>query len=127
MRLTLLVLCLASLPLAAQQAPTSPPDPRLAALKREVLTDIDSRATFTQQMVDQLFSFGELGFQEVETSKYLVALLRRERFTVEEGFAGIPTAWVATWGSGKPVIALGADIDGIPRLPTARGTTPVRQ
>jgi aminobenzoyl-glutamate utilization protein B len=115
MRLTLWVLCLASVPLAAQQAPVSPPDPRLAALKREVLIDIDSRATFTQQMVDQLFSYGELGFQEVETSKYLVALLRKEGFTVEERFADIPTAWVATWGSGKPVIALGADIDGIPQ------------
>jgi aminobenzoyl-glutamate utilization protein B len=110
-----LVLCLDSVPLAAQQAPVSLPDPRLAALKREVLIDIDSRATFTQQMVDQLFSYGELGFQEVETSKYLVALLRKEGFTVEERFADIPTAWVATWGSGKPVIALGADIDGIPQ------------
>ncbi len=91
------------------------PDPRLARLKQEAIADIDARATFTQQMVDQIFSFGELGFQEVETSKYLVALLRREGFTVEEGYAGIPTAWVATWGSGKPVIALGADIDGIPQ------------
>jgi len=91
------------------------PDPRLDRLKKEALADIDTRATFTQQMVDQIFSFGELGFQEVETSKYLVALLRREGFTVEEGYAGIPTAWVATWGSGKPVIALGADIDGIPQ------------
>jgi aminobenzoyl-glutamate utilization protein B len=66
-------------------------------------------------MVDQIFSFGELGFQEVETSKYLIDLLRREGFTVEEGYAGMPTAWVATWGSGKPVIALGSDIDGIPQ------------
>ncbi len=115
MRLTLLMLCLASVPLAAQQAPASPPDPRLDRLKKEILADIDTRSTFTQQMVDQLFSFGELGFQEVETSKFLVALLRREGFTVQEGFAGIPTAWVATWGSGKPVIALGADIDGIPQ------------
>jgi aminobenzoyl-glutamate utilization protein B len=66
-------------------------------------------------MVDQIFSFGELGFQEVETSKYLIALLRKEGFRVEEGYAGIPTAFVATWGSGKPVISLGTDIDGIPQ------------
>ncbi|HET9274922.1 MAG TPA: amidohydrolase, partial [Gemmatimonadales bacterium] len=72
-------------------------------------------ATFTQQMVDQIFSFGELGFQEVETTKYLVDLLRREGFRVETPYAGIPTAFVATWGSGKPVIALGTDIDGIPQ------------
>ena len=33
---------------------------------------------------------------------------------MQEGISGIPTAWMATWGSGKPVIALGSDIDGIP-------------
>src|SRR2546422_2741090 len=79
------------------------------------MCDVEGRQTLTQQMVDSIFSFGELGFQEVETSRYLVALLKREGFTVEEGVAGIPTAWVATWGSGKPVIALGSDIDGIPQ------------
>jgi aminobenzoyl-glutamate utilization protein B len=66
-------------------------------------------------MVDQIFSFGELGFQEVETSRYLVGLLRRQGFRVDSGVAGIPTAWVASWGSGKPVISLGSDIDGIPQ------------
>ena len=66
-------------------------------------------------MVDQVFSFGELGFQEVETSKYLTGILEKNGFTIERGVAGIPTAWVATWGSGKPVIALGSDIDDIPQ------------
>jgi aminobenzoyl-glutamate utilization protein B len=114
-RLTLVLALLAAAPLTGQQTPPGSPDPRLAGLKKAVLADIDARSTFTQQMVDQLFSYGELGFQEVETSKYLVALLRKEGFTVQEGYAGIPTAWVATWGAGKPVIALGADIDGIPQ------------
>ncbi len=72
-------------------------------------------ATFTQQMVDQIFSYGELGFQEVETHRYLVALLKQHGFAVEEGIAGIPTAFMASWGSGKPVISLGSDIDGIPQ------------
>src|SRR5215510_6393542 len=96
------------------QAATSQ-SPRLAALKQEVVTDVASRAQFTQQMVDQIFSFAELGFQETETSRYLVTLLRKNGFTVREGVAGIPTAWVATWGSGKPVISLGSDIDDIPQ------------
>ena len=91
------------------------PNPRAEAAKRALIADVDSRAKLTQEINDQIFSFGELGFQEVETSKYLVALLRREGFTVVEGYAGIPTAWVATWGSGKPVIALGSDIDAIPQ------------
>src|SRR5213079_3624871 len=52
---------------------------------------------------------------ETETSRYLVDLLRKNGFTVREGIAGIPTAWVASWGSGKPVISLGSDIDDIPQ------------
>ena len=66
-------------------------------------------------MNDMVFSFGELGFQEFETSKYLTGILKKNGFTVEAGVAGIPTAWMATWGSGKPVIALGSDIDCIPQ------------
>src|ERR687889_298363 len=88
---------------------------RLARLKAELIRGIDARAKLGQQMVDQLFSFGELGFQEQESSRYLTGLLEQNGFTVERGVAGIPTAWVATWGSGKPVIALGSDIDGIPQ------------
>ncbi len=70
---------------------------------------------FTQQMVDQVFSFGELGFQEFETSKYLTGILKKNGFTIQENLAGIPTAWMASWGSGKPVIALGSDVDCIPQ------------
>jgi aminobenzoyl-glutamate utilization protein B len=88
---------------------------KLDALKRDALADVDSRREFTQRMVDRIFSFGELGFQEFETSKYVTDILRENGFTVEEGIADIPTAWMATWGSGKPVISLGADIDGIPQ------------
>ena len=62
-------------------------------------------------MVDQVFSFGELAFQEIETGKYLTGILEKNGFAIERDYAGIPTAWVATWGSGKPVIALGSDID----------------
>ena len=103
-------------PAGGQGRPKAPkPDPRLGRFKQELVQDVESRAKFTQEVVDQIFSYGELGFQEFETSKFLVALLRKEGFTVEENYAGIPTAWVATWGSGKPVIALGSDIDGIPQ------------
>jgi len=89
---------------------------RLESLKSEITRDIDARARFTQQVVDQIFSYGELGFQEFETSRFLTRLLRDSGFTVEEGYAGIPTAFVASWGSGKPVISLGTDIDAdLPR------------
>ena len=89
--------------------------PRLDALKAEAAKEIDAKAKMIQVMVDQVFSYGELGFQEVETSKYLTGLLEENGFKVERGVAGMPTAFVARWGSGKPVISLGSDIDDIPQ------------
>ena len=102
---------------AATAVPAAPVDPRVAKLKLMVDADVSSPAMYDlgQQMNDMLFSFGEIGFQEYETQKYLGKVLRDHGFTVEDGVAGIPTAWVATWGSGKPVIAFGSDIDGIPQ------------
>ena len=90
-------------------------DARLAAYKADAAKGVDEMAKLAQEMVDSVFSFGELGFQEVETSKYLTGMLEKYGFKVQRGVSGIPTAWVATWGSGKPVIALGSDIDGIPQ------------
>jgi aminobenzoyl-glutamate utilization protein B len=100
---------------SAQTPRAARPDPRLEKLKTEALTMVDGRAKLVQEIVDMLFSFGELGMQEIETSKYLTGILEKNGFRVERGIAGIPTAWTATWGSGKPVIALGSDIDGIPQ------------
>ncbi len=96
-------------------APLTAQTPPLDDLKRRAAADIEARARYTQRMIDQVFSFGELGFQEVETSRYLIRELRRHGFRVDSGVAGIPTAWLASWGSGKPVISLGSDIDGIPQ------------
>ncbi len=92
-----------------------PDDAKLQAMKKEASRLIDSMSVFTQQMVDQVFSFGEPGFQEEETSKYLTGVLEKNGFKITRGIAGIPTAWTATWGSGKPMISLGSDIDDIPQ------------
>jgi aminobenzoyl-glutamate utilization protein B len=105
------VLCVCAAAAAGQNQASS----RLAAVKSDLAGMVDSMAKQTQVMVDSVFSFGELGFQEYETSRYLTAILEKEGFRVERGIAGMPTAWMATWGSGKPVIALGSDIDGIPQ------------
>ena len=103
------ILCLA-LASAAQPGSASAQDYKAAVIK-----DVDTMAKEAQVMVDMVFSFGELGFQEFETSKYLPGILEKEGFKIERGISGIPTAWMATWGSGKPVIALGSDIDCIPQ------------
>jgi aminobenzoyl-glutamate utilization protein B len=89
--------------------------PSLEQVKSEALQSIEAKQVFTQQMVDQIFSYSELGFQEVETSRYVTEILEKNGFRIERGVANIPTAWVATYGSGKPVIAFIADIDCIPR------------
>jgi aminobenzoyl-glutamate utilization protein B len=105
-------------PTAGAQARTEPPVPpaseRTDALKKEVAADVEARRVFTQQLVDSLFSYSELGFQETETQRHLTDTLIREGFDVQRSIAGVPTAWLARYGSGKPVIALGTDIDGLP-------------
>jgi len=88
---------------------------KIEKLKSEALSEIEKNATLGQQINDMLFSFSELGFQEKETFAYLTSLLEKNGFTIQKGVAGIPTAWTATWGNGKPVIALGSDIDCIPK------------
>jgi aminobenzoyl-glutamate utilization protein B len=111
MRLLPATLALASLLVPAAARANN----KLDTLKKEAAAEVERLAELTQQMVDSVFSFGELGFQEHETSKYLTGILRKHGFQVKEGVSGMPTAWVATWGSGKPVIALGSDIDCIPK------------
>src|SRR6185437_1324870 len=77
-----------------------PPDTaQITQLKTEAAGEIDKMYDFAQQMNDQIFSYAELGFQETETHRYLVDLLRKNGFDVEEGLAGIPTSFMATWGS----------------------------
>ncbi len=88
---------------------------RLDRLKAEAAQMIDARAKMIQEGVDMLYSFSELGFQEHETKRYLTGILRDHGFTITEDVAGMPTGWTATWGSGRPVIGLGSDIDGIPQ------------
>src|SRR6187401_1899642 len=108
MRLIAFTLCVSMLVVASGPSPT-------IDYKAAVVADVNSMAKQSQVMVDMVFSFGELGFQEVETSKYLTGILKKEGFKIEQGIAGIPTAWIATWGSGHPVIALGSDVDCIPQ------------
>jgi aminobenzoyl-glutamate utilization protein B len=76
---------------------------------------VDADAKRVQEIVDMLFSFSELGFEEMETMRYLTGMLEQEGFTIERGVAGMPSAWIARWGSGKPVLTLGSDVDGIPQ------------
>jgi aminobenzoyl-glutamate utilization protein B len=101
--------------LSAAPALSAPARP--TALKARAAAGVEARAKLGQEINDSVFSFSELGFQEVETSRYLTEILEKNGFKVERGVAGLPTGWVARWsnGTGGPVIALGSDIDGIPK------------
>jgi len=99
---------------AQDSGPAADP-PSLTGLKGEAATRVGEMQKLTQEIVDSLFSFSELGFQEFETQRYLTELLEANGFTIERGVSGIPSSWWATWGEGRPVIALGSDVDGIPR------------
>jgi aminobenzoyl-glutamate utilization protein B len=103
--------------LAAPAAPKAWTADEIAALKVRAVAGVEARAKLAQEMNDQIFSFGELAFQEVETSKYITGVLEKNGFTIVRGVAGLPTGWTATWtnGTGGPVIAVGSDIDCIPK------------
>lgn len=88
--------------------------PDADTLRQEVMVTVASMAKRSQVMVDTVFSFGELGFQEFETAKYITGILEEEGFEIEMGCAGMPTCYVASWGTGRPVIGFMGDIDGLP-------------
>jgi aminobenzoyl-glutamate utilization protein B len=100
---------------AEQDGATHEATVALSGLKAEAVAQVDERGKLTQEIVDSLFSYAELGFQEFETQRYLTEILEANGFEVEQDISGLPSAWWATWGSGKPVIALGSDVDGIPK------------
>jgi len=110
----LIILLVFATQVQAQKKVSSAPT-KVEIWKSEVLKALDDKKKNAQEMVDMVFSFSELGFQETESSAYLTSILEKNGFTIEKGIAGIPTAWMAKWGNGKPVIALGSDIDGIPK------------
>ncbi|MDG2090287.1 MAG: amidohydrolase [Gammaproteobacteria bacterium] len=107
-KIILLILLFPSTLLVAQEQ-------AFTGLKADAVDAVDDMEKLTQVVVDTLFSYSELGFQEFETQAYLTGILEENGFDVELGVAGIPSAWLASWGSGSPVIALGSDVDGIPR------------
>lgn len=96
------------------------------AMRSAAIAKVDSNAKLAQEMVDQVFSFAEPGFQEFKTSEYLTGVLEKNGFKITRGVAGIPTAWTATWGEGGPVIALGSDIDGLLGLSQYPGVTEIK-
>jgi aminobenzoyl-glutamate utilization protein B len=68
------------------------------------------------QISDEIWNYAELGMQEFKSSALLIKTLEDEGFRVDKGVAGMPTCFVATWGSGKPVIGILGEFDALPMI-----------
>lgn len=111
--LSLLLLALPSPALHAQDKDTGRV---LDAAQQRAIADVDAR---TQELADvnqSIWQYAELGLQEHQSSALLEQKLKDNGFTVETGIAGMPTAFVAEYGSGKPVIGILAEYDALPGM-----------
>ncbi|MDX5340848.1 MAG: amidohydrolase, partial [Cyclobacteriaceae bacterium] len=84
------------------------------AQEEEVLKKLDSKSEFYGKIAHQIWSNPELGYLETESSTLLQKTLSDAGFKVTAGVANIPTAFVAEYGSGKPVIGIMAEFDALP-------------
>lgn len=92
------------------------------AVKTLAMADIQARYEEYKNTALQIWNFAEVGYKEVKSSALLQKTLQDNGFTVQAGVADIPTAFVATYGSGKPVIGILAEYDALPGL--AQQATP---
>ena len=77
---------------------------------------IENNKELIIEISDKVWEFAELGLIESKSSALLVDELSKHGFRVERGIAGMPTAFVATWGEGKPVIGIMGEYDALPGL-----------
>ncbi len=89
---------------------------------KEVIQNLEAKQSKYGQIAHQIWEWAEVGYQETKSSGLLQEILKKEGFTIETGVAGMPTAFVATYGSGSPVIGVLAEYDALPGLSQAAET-----
>jgi aminobenzoyl-glutamate utilization protein B len=87
-----------------------------SAAHKQVEQLVDERAANWKQVSKQIWDYAELGYHEDKSSALLQTQLRAAGFSVEAGVADEPTAFIATYGQGKPVIAILGEFDALPGL-----------
>ena len=87
----------------------------------EIKKLVDAKKEAFLHAGDLVWEYAEIGFKEFQSAKALTDVLKAEGFAVQEGVAGIPTAFVASWGEGKPIIGLLGEYDALPALKHAAG------
>lgn len=86
------------------------------AEKEKIIHDLDAQYNDYKNIAHRIWEFAEVGYKEAKSSALLIETLEKAGFTVEKGVSGIPTAFVATWGAGKPVVGILAEYDALPGL-----------
>src|SRR5690348_16363771 len=87
-----------------------------SALKTRAIADIQSHYNDYKTIALQIWDYAEVGYKEVKSSALLQKTLTDNGFSVKAGVADIPTAFVASYGSGNPVIGILAEFDALPGL-----------
>lgn len=90
--------------------------PSTKKLKNELMGRVDKKSRLLIEVSDSLWEYAEIALLEYKSSKLLMGVLEKEGFNVEREVAGMPTAFVASYGSGKPVIGILAEYDALPGL-----------
>lgn len=103
-QIVLLPLLLCSFTLTAQKS------------KAEIIKGIDKGYDKYSSIAQQIWEYAEMGYQEYKSSATLIDLLSEEKFNIQKSVADIPTAFVAEYGSGGPVIAILGEFDALPGL-----------
>lgn len=88
----------------------------LQEMKNQAWRVIDRENPLMIEVSDAFWEFAEIALQEYRSAKYFSEVLKKKGFSVEEEVAGLPTAFVASYGSGKPVIGILAEYDALPGL-----------
>lgn len=82
--------------------------------KQDIIKSIDAHADHYAAAAKKIWGFAEVGFQETQSSALLQEMLKGAGFTVQNNIGGMPTAFTATYGSGKPVIGILGEFDALP-------------
>ena len=93
--------------------------------KQAVIGQVDALEQEIENMSMELWGYSEIALREIESAEFLAAILEVEGFKLERGVADMPTAFVAEWGDGGPVIGILAEYDALPNI--GNEPVPLRQ
>ena len=85
-------------------------------LKKELLSSIEQKTSDLTSLSDKIWEAAEVAFREDKSAEYLIEYAEENGLIIEKGIAGMPTAFTASYGEGKPVIGIIGEFDALPGL-----------